>query len=211
MKTRAGMTLGMVSALAWAVSSFAAGQAFKWSFDQDTVGQAPAGFRVVAGSWTVAADKSAPSAPNVLKQTARLRGRQFGVCVKTGRKFRDFDATVKFKPISGRIDASGGIIFRFVNPRSYYVVRANALEDNFRLYYYIRGRRIQIAGCTVTPPAKSQWHTIKVSCRGDEIKCYLNGKLLITHRDGTYKKGLVGLWTKADAVTAFDDFEVERK
>jgi len=188
-----------------------AAKVYKWTFDDDVAGQPAKGFRTLAGTWTVAADKSAPSAPNVLAQTAKLGHRRFGVCVKTGRILKNFDASVEFKPISGRIDASGGIIFRFVNRKSYYVVRANALENNFRLYYYVNGRRIQIAGSTVAPPALGKWHTIKVSCRGEEIKCYLDGRLLITHRDSTYKEGLIGLWTKADAVTSFDDLVVVPK
>lgn len=84
------------------------------------------------------------------------------------------------------------------------MIRANALEDNFRLYYYDRSRH-QLASARVTPPALGQWHTIRVVAVGDRIQGYLNGALLLDHRDGRYRAGRVGLWTKADSVTAFDD------
>jgi hypothetical protein len=118
----------------------------------------------------------------------------------------DVDATVRFKPMSGREDASGGIVFRFHEGR-YYVVRANALEDNVRLYYYDRSRH-QLATARVPPPALGQWHTIRVVAVGDRIQAYLNDALLIDHRDGRFRAGRVGLWTKADSVTAFDDLTV---
>lgn len=113
---------------------------------------------------------------------------------------------MRFKPMSGRVDASGGIVFRFDGGR-YYVIRANALENNFRLYSYDRGRR-QIASARVPPPALGQWHTVRVVAVGDRIQGYLDGKLLIDHRDGRFRAGRVGLWTKADSLTAFDDLAI---
>jgi hypothetical protein len=109
-------------------------------------------------------------------------------------------------PSAGREDASGGIVFRFAEGH-YYVVRANALENNFRLYYYDRGRH-QLATASAQPPALGQWHTLRVVALGDHIQAYLNGALLLEHRDSRYRTGQVGLWTKADSVTAFDDFVV---
>ena len=109
--------------------------------------------------------------------------------------------------MAGREDASGGIVFRFHDGR-YYVVRANAREDNFRLYSYDRGRH-QLASAHVAPPALGQWHTIRVVAVGDRIQAYLNGALLLDHRDARFRAGRVGLWTKADSVTAFDDLVVK--
>jgi hypothetical protein len=128
------------------------------------------------------------------------------VIVAPGGPYADVDVFVRFKPMSGREDASGGIVFRFSEGR-YYVVRANALEDNFRLYYYDRGRH-QLASARVQPPALGQWHTIRVVAVGDQIQAYLNGKLLLDHRDTRFRSGQVGLWTKADSVTAFDDLVI---
>jgi len=113
---------------------------------------------------------------------------------------------MKFKPISGREDASGGIVFRF-NDGKYYVVRANALENNFRLYYYDRGRR-EIATAKVKTPALGQWHTVRVVAVGDRIQAWLDGVRYLDHRDTRFKAGRVGLWTKADSVTAFDDLSI---
>jgi 3-keto-disaccharide hydrolase len=101
---------------------------------------------------------------------------------------------------------SGGIVFRFSEGR-YYVVRANALEDNFRFYYYDRGRR-QIDGARVKAPALGQWHALRIRAEGDRIQGWLNDQALIDSRDERYKSGRVGLWTKADSVTAFDDLLV---
>ena len=119
----------------------------------------------------------------------------------------DADVSVRFKPISGREDASGGIVFRFADGR-YYVIRANALEDNFRLYYYDQ-KRYQLATAKVKPPAFGQWHTLRVVAVGDRIQAYLNGQILIDHRDSRFRAGQIGLWTKSDSVTAFDDLEIK--
>ena len=108
--------------------------------------------------------------------------------------------------MSGRQDASGGIVFRFFEGR-YYVVRANALEDNFNFYYYDRGRR-EITGVSVKAPALGQWHKLRISAEGDRIKGWLNDKLLIDQRDSRFAAGRVGLWTKANSITAFDDLVV---
>lgn len=162
------------------------------------------GWQVVDGRWTIENTVGAPSGSRALVQ--RETTRAFDVIVAPAGPYRDVDVTVRFKPISGREDASGGVVFRFADGH-YYVVRANALEDNFRLYYYDRGRH-QLASARVTPPALGQWHTIRVVAVGARIQAYLDGALLIDHRDGRFDAGRVGLWTKADSVTAFDDLDV---
>ena len=107
--------------------------------------------------------------------------------------------------MAGREDASGGIAFRFAAGH-YYVVRA-VPSNNVRLYYYDRGRH-QLATASAQPPALGQWHTIRVVAVGDHIQAYLNGVLLLEHRDSRYRAGQVGLWTKADSITAFDDLVI---
>jgi hypothetical protein len=163
------------------------------------------GWQVVDGRWAVEDVAGAPSGQRALVQ--RETKKSYDVVVAPGGPYGDVDAIVRFKPMSGREDASGGIVFRFQDGR-YYVVRANALEDNFRLYYYDRGRR-QLASARVTPPALGQWHTIRVVAVGDRIQASLNDALLIDHRDMRFRAGRVGLWTKADAVTAFDDLVIK--
>jgi hypothetical protein len=132
---------------------------------------------------------------------------QYNVIVAPGGPYTDVDVSVQFKPMSGQEDASGGIVFRFSDGR-YYVVRANALEDNFRLYYYDRSR-YQLATAKVNPPALGQWHTLRVVAVANLIQAYLDGQLLLDHRDSRFKAGQVGLWTKADSVTAFDDLQIK--
>lgn len=124
-------------------------------------------------------------------------------------KFSDLDVSVEFMPLSGRIDASGGVVFRAADEENYYIVRANALESNFRLYYFKDGSRYQIATATVTSPAMKKFSTIRVLAKGNHIQAYLNGKLEIDYHDNRYTNGYVGLWTKADSVTTFDNLKVE--
>ncbi len=159
------------------------------------------GWTTVDGEWAVEEMTGAPSGQKVLVQRATKN--QFNVIVAPSGPYSDVDVTVKFKPMSGREDASGGVVFRF-NDGKYYVVRANALEDNFRLYSYERGRR-QIATARVKPPALGQWHAVRMVALGDHVQAWLDGQLLLDHRDARFRSGRVGLWTKADSVTAFDD------
>ena len=158
----------------------------------------------VDGQWAVEEMAGAPSGKKVLVQRATKN--QFNVIVAPGGPYRDVDISMKFKPVSGREDASGGIVFRFT-AGTYYVVRANALEDNFRLYAYDRGRR-ELATATVKAPALGQWHTVRLVVVGDHMQAWLDGKLYLDHRDARFKSGRVGFWTKADSVTAFDDLSV---
>ena len=170
-------------------------------FDFETTGIE--GWTTVAGQWAVEDMAGAPSGQRVLVQRATTN--EFNVIVAPG-SYTDVDVTMKFKPISGREDASGGIVFRFSDGK-YYVVRANALESNFRLYYYDRGRR-QIAGASVKAPALGRWHTVRLVAVGDRAQAWLDGTLYLNHRDARFKSGRVGLWTKADSITAFDDLVV---
>jgi len=171
------------------------------TFDFDTKGID--GWTTVTGQWAVEEMAGAPSGTKVLVQRATRN--QFNVIVAP-TAYGDVDVTLKFKPISGREDASGGIVLRFTEGR-YYVVRANALENNFRLYVYDRGRR-QLASATVKPPALGQWHTVRVVAVGDHMQAWLDGALYLDHRDARLAFGGVGLWTKADSITAFDDLVI---
>jgi hypothetical protein len=161
-------------------------------------------WKTVKGKWTVEDMPGAPSGKKVLVQ--RAVENQFNVIVAPGGPYSDVDVSVRFKPISGKEDASGGIVFRFSDGR-YYVVRANALEDNFRFYYYDQ-KRYQLTSATVKPPAIGEWHSLRLVAVGDHIQGYLNGQLLLDHRDSRFRSGQIGLWTKSDAVTAFDDLEI---
>jgi hypothetical protein len=162
-------------------------------------------WKIIDGKWTIEDMSGAPSGKQVLM--LRPQGSAYNLIVAPGGPYSDVDVSVRFNPISGREDASGGIVFRFSDGR-YYVVRANALEDNFRFYYYDQ-KRYQLATAKVKPPALGQWHTLRVIAVGPLIQAYLNGQLLLDHQDSRFKAGQIGLWTKSDSVTAFDDLEIK--
>jgi Domain of Unknown Function (DUF1080) len=162
------------------------------------------GWETVSGTWAAEAVPGASQGGRALVQ--RATGNAFNVIVAPGGPYTDIDVTVRFKPIAGREDASGGIVFRFSEGR-YYVIRANALEDNFNLYYYDRGRR-EITGASVKAPALGQWHKLRITAEGDRIRGWLNDQPLIDRRDSRFAGGHIGLWTKADSITAFDDLVV---
>lgn len=162
------------------------------------------GWEPVSGRWGI---EDVPGASKGKALVQRATGNDFNIIVAPGGPYADVDVAVRFKPISGQEDASAGIVFRFSDGR-YYVIRANALEDNFNLYYYDRGRR-QISGSGAKAPPLGRWHKLRVVAEGDRLKGWLNDELLIDHRDSRYSSGQIGLWTKADSVTAFDDLVVK--
>ena len=182
------------------------------NFDADVAGTAPAGWTAgVTGRgtprWTVETDDGAPSTPNVLRQSGRG---DFPWCVKNDTQIADGYAEVKFKPISGKEDQAGGLVWRWKNGDTYYVARANALEDNVSLYYTLNGRRNTIKYVDA-PVAKNQWHTLRVEFAGKRIRVALDGKSYIELDDEHIAgAGRVGMWTKADSVTLFDDFSYGR-
>src|SRR2546425_10987329 len=137
------------------------------------------GWTTVDGQWAVEEMAGAPSGKKVLVQRATRN--EFNVIVAPPGPYSDVDVMMKFNPLSGKEDASGGIVFRFVDGK-YYVVRANALESNFRLYYYDRGRR-QLATASVKAPPLGEWHAMRVVVVGDRIQAWLDGTLYLDHRD----------------------------
>jgi len=193
-----------------AVTVFAASTAFAETinFDGDRPGSLPSSWQEgVTGKgrpkWSVRTDSSAPSKPNVLEQSG---SGTFPWCVMPDKKVQNGFVEVRFKPISGREDQAGGVVWRWKDGDNYYVARANALENNVSLYHTSGGRRITIKYVDAPVPA-NVWHVLRVEFAGARIKVALNGKTYMevddTHIVGA---GAVGLWTKADSVTAFDDF-----
>ena len=178
------------------------------NFDNDPVGATPSGW--IAGvtgrgssRWTVEADTDAPSKPNILKQSGQG---DFPWCVVRDGKLTDGFVEVKFRSLSGREDQAGGLVWRWKDGDNYYVARANALENNVSLYYTQNGRRNTIKYVDA-PVAKNQWHTLRVEFGGARIRVDLDGKRYIELDDARITgPGAVGVWTKADSVTAFDDF-----
>ena len=177
-------------------------------FDQTKPGALPEGWSCgVTGrgtpKWAVAADSAAPSAPNVLRQTG---SGTFPWCVKRNVSLTDGYVEVKFRPEKGSEDQAGGVVWRWKDGDNYYIARANALENNVSLYHTTKGRRNTIKYVDAPVPGDT-WHTLRVEFAGKRVKVTLNGKTYIELEDGNVAgPGAVGVWTKADSVTAFDDF-----
>jgi hypothetical protein len=166
--------------------------------------------------WSIERDDSAPSKPNVLKQSGEA---DYPLAIREGSNLQDGFVEVKFKAISGKDDQAGGIIWRCKDANNYYVCRANALEGNVVLYKTEKGKRksLDIVGRKGGYGVKekvpvNQWHTLRVELAGNRFKTIFNGKQLFEVEDNTFANaGMVGLWTKADSVTLFDDFAFGRK
>ena len=178
------------------------------NFDAITEGRLPDGWTTgVTGSgranWVVTADGSAPSKPHVLMQKGNAT---FAWCVRNGVAFENGFVEVRFKPVSGREDQAGGVVWRWKNGDNYYVARANALENNVSLYHTTHGRRSTIK-YVYAPVAAGEWHSLRVDFERASIKVALDGATYIDESDiHLIGPGSVGMWTKADSVTAFDDF-----
>jgi hypothetical protein len=177
-------------------------------FDSDSPGSLPSTWRQgVTGKgsprWAVLKDESAPSKPNVLQQSG---SGSFPWCVLKDTSLENGFVEVRFKAISGKEDQAGGVVWRWKDGDNYYVARANALEDNVSLYHTTTGKRITIKYVDA-PVAKNAWHTLRVEFSGKRIRVALDGKTYIDLEDSHISgPGAVGVWTKADSVTSFDDF-----
>jgi hypothetical protein len=178
------------------------------NFDDAKPGEAPTGWTATKTGkgepkWTVGADNTASSKPNVLKQSGEA---DYPVAFKNDTNLKDGFVEVKFKPVSGKEDQAGGVIWRAKDADNYYIARANVLEDNVRIYHFVNGKRTQFKGVS-EKVAPGQWHTLRVEFAGNKFTVFFNGQKLFQVEDHTFKDaGKVGVWTKADSVTIFDDF-----
>ena len=177
-------------------------------FDGASTGQLPndwTGTKTGDGkpNWTIAKDDTAPSKPNVLKQSGEA---DYPIAVKNDTSLKDGFVEVKFNPVSGKEDQAAGVVWRYQDANNYYIARANALEGNVRIYHFVNGKRTQFKGVKIDVPT-GQWQSLRVEFSGEASKVIFNGKPLFDATDATIKgAGKVGVWTKADSVTLFDDF-----
>ncbi len=195
--------LAIVAMIIPATAAFAGSE----NFDTVSPGSLPSGWTCgVTGSgspiWKIEPDPSAASKPNVLKQSGQGT---FPWCVNKSVSITDGFVEVKFKPLSGREDQAGGLVWRWQDGDNYYIARANALENNVSLYRTKKGTRHTIK-YVEAPVAANQWHTLRVEFSGKAVKVMLDGKQYIALDADHITPGAVGVWTKADSVTAFDDF-----
>ncbi len=210
-------------ALGWLALGAAAG-AGTLDFEQDPLGGTPAGFALAQTGpggpprWVVQQEPAAPSGGRVLvQQSADPTRSRYPLAVYEGASLADGTFAVRFKAIAGSVDQAAGIVWRYRDPENYYLVRANALEENVVLYKVEGGKRSDLdpvdAGLFAygkkTAVRSGAWQELRVEVKGDRFRVFLDGAHLFDVRDGTFSgPGKVGLWTKADSVTAFDDLSI---
>ena len=208
-------TVSVLMALAatFVLALMAAAESF--DFEKATVDKLPEGWTAAKtgtgpGSvWKVLEDASSPKGPKVLAQTSSEGPKPlFNLCVADATSYADVDLSVSLKAVKGKIDQGGGPVWRYKDADNYYVARVNPKEANFRLYKVVGGKRTQLASADVEP-LQRKWQTIRIVQQGDHIRCYLDGQLEIDAKDAALRDaGKIGLWTKADAVTSFDNVSV---
>jgi hypothetical protein len=210
--------------LTWALALAVANAASRTvDFNQDAIDQPPKGFEFGhtagvgrSGKWIVQAEGSNKFLVQTDADSTRSR---FPVAVLSDVSAADVDLSVRFKPVSGRVDQAAGLVWRYQDENNYYIVRANALEDNVVLYKVQNGKRTDLplegAGRTYGKKSQvpaSQWSTLRVVANGPSFEVFLNGTKLYEVEDTTFRQaGKVGVWTKADSVTQFDDLTVVTK
>jgi len=180
------------------------GQVKKQDFEQANVGQLPADFIHVLGDWSVEQDGSS----RVLKQKGDYHNDDFPRVVLKDSAFTNVHVKARCRAEGGSTDQACGLMWRFQDSDNYYLTRANALEGNVRLYKVVKGSREQF-DTKDTPVSSNEWHTLEAMMEGTHIKIIWNGAVVMDTNDGTFGKGKVGLWTKADSITSFDDFEAK--
>jgi len=180
------------------------GETLQWSFDDQSANQEPQGATIFDGTWTVQQADDAESAPNELCQTetAKFPAMQLGDDIMT-----DLKMSARVKPLTGEEDQAAGLIFRAQDSENYYILRANALENNVSFYIYAGGSRSFLKEDSAEVEA-DVWQTLSVTVAGDTMQAYFNDDLIVELTDSTFSTGYVGLWTKADSVTCFDDITV---
>ncbi len=184
--------------------ALAAGEAKRtWDFEADAPGQIAKGFTNEVGQWEVATEGE----NHVLYQKARNEDAIFNVALVAGTSYKDLDLSVKLKAVAGEIDRGGGVVWRAKDTNNYYICRYNPLEDNFRVYKVVDGKRSMFKGDKT--PGDDKWHTLRVTMAGTKITCYFDGKKYLEAEDSTFPEaGKIGLWSKADAQSYFDDLIV---
>ncbi len=177
-----------------------------FDFENDKTGILPPNWLNETGEWKVVKD----GANKVMAQVSKNHsGSYYNVTVNRDLNFKDVEINVKFKGITGREDQGGGPVWRYKDIKNYYIARPNPLENNYRVYKVINGHRKELKSADLDIRT-AQWYKLKIEMKGNRIKCYFDGRLVLETTDDSFKdSGKVGLWSKADAVTSFDDMAVK--
>jgi 3-keto-disaccharide hydrolase len=174
-----------------------------WDFESDQPGKIARGFISKIGTWEVAIDGD----NKVLAQKAKNDDDTFNLVLIEETHYKNLDLSVRVKAGAGTLDQGGGVVWRAMDKNNYYVARYNPLENNFRVYKVEKGKRTQFD--TAKVPGDKKWHTLRITMAGDEIACYLDGMQYLEVEDSTFPSaGKIGLWSKADAQSYFDDLTV---
>lgn len=188
-----------------------------YNFDADQEGKMPQGWSAVVtgrgpnSQWQIQIMSDAPSSPHVFVQVSHPDvSYHFNVAVDDKSDYDDVELSVWLKALKGRIDQGGGLVWRYKDADNYYIARANPLENNFRVYKVVKGTRIQLQSARM-PLQVGRWYIMKIENEGNHLECYLDGKKYLDVKDDTFQSGKIGLWTKADAVTAFDNLRAKGK
>jgi hypothetical protein len=204
-------------------------------FSLDTVGAEPKAFAAVVGHWLINQDdgknlltvdgskwKEGRASAGIAEKARALYGERYAEFLDNVKKYAYFplaiykgtddftngEISIRFKPISGRIDQAGGLVFNLKPNGDYLVLRGNALENNLVLFKYVHGKRSSVKWIRNTPTATRQWHDLKLTIEGVSVKGYLDGNLYLEETLTAPVSGKVGLWSKADSVVHFDQFRV---
>jgi hypothetical protein len=209
----------MVALLALAGAALRAdeGKERAFKFSKDDLGKVPTGWKAEktgkgeGSEWKLVEDETAPSKSGLaLAQIAKSPGGVFNICVAEDTKYKDVTLSVSFKAVAGDSDQGGGFVWRYQDNNNYYICRMNPLEDNYRVYHVVNGKRIQIGAKEGVKVPKGEWHKLRVEVKGNKMEGYLDGEKMWEVTDDTFKDaGKVGLWSKADAQSHFDEFKAE--
>lgn len=205
--------LGLVFAFGWVVSTGTV-----VTFDTGQVGRAPSGWTVAMtnhGSppqWQILKDRTAPTQPYVLAQTSTDTTERYPLAILDGVNVKDGDVSVRIKPVAGKEDRTGGVVWRYRDAQNYYLARVNALKGNVAVFKIQNGVRMALLPAAAHEIPANTWSTLKVSARGDRFQIYLDHRRILQGEDRTFAgAGKVGVCTEADSITYFDDFRVYPK
>ena len=207
MKTLTKSFTLLATVILFAFGTLTAQQQTIFDFDHENTGNIAKDWTNVSGKWVI--DQYGKN--RVLAQTAQNKGMDFNVAVYDGAVLQDVELSVDILAVSGEEDQGGGLVWRYQDKDNYYIVRFNPLESNYRLYKVEKGKRTQLASAKAST-LEGKWFTVKVVMNGDEISCFLGEQELLKETDDTFTEaGKTGFWTKADAVSDFDNFKLKGK
>ena len=175
------------------------------NFDNDVAGKLPASWTAVSSTWAIAADGS----NKAMKQTGKSKPDQSNLCIQNKLKYQNLQMEARIKTIEGGKEKGGGLVWRYHDAKNYYIARVNVVENNVKIYKVTKGVRKELKSANVKMKA-NEWQTLKVAMIGYTLACYVNGQKLLNVTDTSIPNaGQVGFWSRADAISIFDDLKIK--